>query len=355
MVGQLTSLQQQVDSLYSNLSSLRNHVDTSLAPLDSPYGSAYMRQPSTSSPGTSSMLAQQRPRPPRFHGATSSVFSIGVAKSSLQTMGITGPEDGVEDSGTNDGTPTATPRASTTPIHQPALHATKDPLWSIEKEEAIRLIHHWEDEMGCMYPIVNVEKLLQHTNMLYTFMEAARRTQLVAGSFPGPDGIHDDQTRTLKLVLATSCILEGSGTSEIGKKLFESVRASLEEQMFTSCDLKTIRLLSLAATYYFHCDDETVAWRITGFAVRACIELGLHRSETYAAIFANDEERADAIRLFWSLRVLDQRWSFGTGMPFALQDIDIDPYVQKPVSAGWRIVLRAVFAKPLCRTTPLHT
>jgi hypothetical protein len=29
--------------------------------------------------------------------------------------------------------------------------------------------------------------------------------------------------------------------------------------------------------------------------------------------------------------VLDRRWSFGTGMPFALQDTDIDPDLPKPV------------------------
>jgi hypothetical protein len=34
--------------------------------------------------------------------------------------------------------------------------------------------------------------------------------------------------------------------------------------------------------------------------------------------------------LFWSIYVLDRRWSFGTGMPFALQDSDIDPLLQKP-------------------------
>ena len=34
--------------------------------------------------------------------------------------------------------------------------------------------------------------------------------------------------------------------------------------------------------------------------------------------------------LFWSIYVLDRRWSFGTGMPFALQDSDIDPQLSKP-------------------------
>ena len=49
-------------------------------------------------------------------------------------------------------------------------------------------------------------------------------------------------------------------------------------------------------------------------------------------MFPDVEERSWAIKLFWSIYVLDRRWSFGTGMPFALQDADIDPLLPEPVS-----------------------
>jgi hypothetical protein len=84
--------------------------------------------------------------------------------------------------------------------------------------------------------------------------------------------------------------------------------------------------------YHFHRDDESLAWRIIGLAARQCLELGLHRHETYDTVFIDPEEQQTAIRTFWSIYVLDRRWSFGTGMPFALQDSDIDPNLQKPVS-----------------------
>lgn len=83
--------------------------------------------------------------------------------------------------------------------------------------------------------------------------------------------------------------------------------------------------------YHFHRDDEALAWRIIGLAARQCFELGLHRRETYTA-FTDPEEQGVAIRTFWSVYVLDRRWSFGTGLPFALQDADIDPNLPKPVS-----------------------
>lgn len=67
-----------------------------------------------------------------------------------------------------------------------------------------------------------------------------------------------------------------------------------------------------------------------------CVELGLHRRESLYKLVPNPVERASANKLFWSIYVLDRRWSFGTGLPFALQDADIDPSLPEPVS------------KPLC-------
>lgn len=84
--------------------------------------------------------------------------------------------------------------------------------------------------------------------------------------------------------------------------------------------------------YHFTRDDEALAWRVIGLAARHCLELGLHRRETYTSNFPDPEEQAAAIRTFWCIYVLDRRWSFGTGMPFALQDTDIDPNIPKPVS-----------------------
>jgi hypothetical protein len=63
-----------------------------------------------------------------------------------------------------------------------------------------------------------------------------------------------------------------------------------------------------------------------------CIELGLHRRDSLVKTVRDEEERSRVIKLFWSVYVLDRRWSFGTGMPFALQDADIDPNLPEPVS-----------------------
>ena len=61
------------------------------------------------------------------------------------------------------------------------------------------------------------------------------------------------------------------------------------------------------------------------------LELGLHRHESLKEDFPGDDERSRANRLFWCIYVLDRRWSFGTSLPFSLQDADIDPELPEPV------------------------
>ena len=75
-----------------------------------------------------------------------------------------------------------------------------------------------------------------------------------------------------------------------------------------------------------------LAWRTIGLAARGGIELGLHLREPPFAIFTNEQERERANRLFWCIYILDRRWSFGTGLPFAIHDDDIDPSLPEPVS-----------------------
>lgn len=62
--------------------------------------------------------------------------------------------------------------------------------------------------------------------------------------------------------------------------------------------------------------------------------MGLHRKEILAKTLLSTEERHQACKLFWSIYILDRRWSFGTGMPFAIQDADIDPALPEPVRAS---------------------
>lgn len=85
------------------------------------------------------------------------------------------------------------------------------------------------------------------------------------------------------------------------------------------------------ATYHFHTDDDAMAYRLIGLAARMCLEMGLHRREALVKSFPNEDQWNEITRIFWAVYSLDRRWSLGTGLPFVIQDEDIDPNLPEPV------------------------
>lgn len=74
-----------------------------------------------------------------------------------------------------------------------------------------------------------------------------------------------------------------------------------------------------------------MAYRLIGLAARMCLEMGLHRRDALLKSFPVEQQWSDITRLFWTVYSLDRRWSFGTGLPFVIQDEDIDPNLPDPV------------------------
>lgn len=258
MSAHISSLQDQVDQLFANLNSLRAQVDVqSAGSIGTPFNTQeYARSMSLGqTPGVPPSPAHQRTKSfskhPRFHGPTSSAFNLGVAKSSLKTMGITGTEEG-EDEGvvTQDGTPLGTPPVGQAITPRATLHSDKDPIWSLSKQEALRLVHVWHEEMGLMYPFLEIDTILRYAEMLFSFVEAAARSGLMQGGRPGSDAIMDDRTSILKLMLAIALVLEGNGTDPLGQRLFDNVYKVVESSLSDPVDLKSINLLIMTVSQH---------------------------------------------------------------------------------------------------------
>ena len=166
-------------------------------------------------------------------------------------MGITAGEEG-DDEGvvTNDATPRHSPAMPNAVLPTPKqMHADKDPIWSISKHEALRLVHVWHEEQGVMYPILEIEKVLRYTEMLFSFVEAAARSGLMQSALPGADAIMDDQTSALKLILAITLVLEGRGKDPLGEKLFDNVHKVVEKTLSEPVRLQGINLLALTVSH----------------------------------------------------------------------------------------------------------
>lgn len=251
MNSNIRSLQEQVDNLYSTINTLRNTPAT--------IGISYHRHGShppqphlaQSSPRTvyqgSMPSSQLREKHLRFQGPTSTAFNFDVANSSLQNMGITDvkiPDDlGV----TADGS-----LYKSSVQHRPGpgtvmVPPSDDPLWKVRKDEAIRLCQVYEEEIGIMFPMLDMEHMILKANLLYSF-ESTPQPDL-ANHLSSLVSLDTDDTNILKMILATSLTLEGSGESELGKMLFESTRGACEMRLWDPVDIKGLILLVIVVWF----------------------------------------------------------------------------------------------------------
>ncbi|MCJ1243721.1 hypothetical protein MMC30_000918 [Trapelia coarctata] len=353
MNDNIHSLQDQVDNLYASLNALRNKTDGSVTTISDQDSYPHRASHSLSNPRSRYQSSFSSPSPlaraPQFKGgATSSALCFDVAKSSLQTMGIAQPEYGVDET-----VPEQTRASYDSPLRGPATltllpgQPTKDPIWSLRREEVVRLCRLFDEDVGMMHPILDIEKTISRAHTLFDFMESSLRTGLLSKEIERSDAFLDETTNILKMVLASALTLEGNGESELGAKLFQSVRSASESRLWEPVSLNGLVLLVIVAQYHFHLDQEAQAYRVIGLAARLCFEMGLHQYETLTKSFSLESDLAWAIRLFWSIYVLDRRWSFGMGMPFAIQDVDIDPALPQPDIGSPYLIVAVSF----CRIT----
>src|SRR5262245_1426293 len=100
MRDHITALQEQVNDLYASLNELRSRSDLAYsAPLDPQFSHDGSTRSMSISRTLPPLISPKRAPPkalPQFHGPTSTAYGLDVAKSSLQTMGITHnvPDDG---------------------------------------------------------------------------------------------------------------------------------------------------------------------------------------------------------------------------------------------------------------------
>ncbi|KAM0543268.1 hypothetical protein ACHAPJ_012414 [Fusarium lateritium] len=205
-----------------------------------------------------------------------------------------------------------------------------DPLWLLDKQEALRLCHVYEEEIGISYPFLTLSVLIDNAHKLYDAMEAGSRSGFAFSSLPGPTFIDPDDVDILRLALSTALTIESSGSSELGISLFTKAQEKTSSKVWGPTTLKSIAFFTLMAIHSFLSGDDLQAWRLIGIPARSCLELGLHQAITYTTMFKEPLERKTAIRLFWSTHTLDRRWSFGAGLPFVIQSNDIDSNMPWP-------------------------
>ncbi|EED18602.1 C6 transcription factor, putative [Talaromyces stipitatus ATCC 10500] len=342
LLEQISKMQTQIDSLTGTVESFNSMGSSS--PKKRKLSRSTVSAPSKGSQNAKSERSQSASATGKisFHGVTTSSFNFEVARQTLRSRGITevgggtsgsdGDEYNTSQGGevaTRNTSPILSPSTTRDEHHQPS--STIDPLWGINREEAIRLCHVYEEEMGIMYPVVDFETIIYQVHVLYNHLNPLSSSEQNTKAEP----LSDDDINILKLVFACALTAEANGNSELAMRIFRGVRDVASDMVWQPPNIKRAILITLVSIYLFQIDEEATAWRTIGTAQRLCLEMGLHRSETYPQPAIVSYGKEDALKLFWSVYTLDIRFSMGTGMPYQLDSSDIDPSLPRPTNVPY--------------------
>ncbi|KKP00126.1 hypothetical protein THAR02_07778 [Trichoderma harzianum] len=195
--------------------------------------------------------------------------------------------------------------------------------------EFARLIRVFQEEVESVYPCLETNYLISNALEVIRLGQLPKdATQNITDRQDSCIGLRD--LHLAKIAIATAMVIEGHGKSDNSTVIVISVERSVMSILQPSSGLKDLQLLILLSIYYFHIDEDLLAWRIIGHACREALVLGLHRRITLFETFPIKEQRDLAVRVFWTIYVLDRRWSFGTNLSFALVDRDIDVELPEP-------------------------
>ncbi len=169
-----------------------------------------------------------------------------------------------------------------------------------------------------MYPVLNIESVIEHARVLASWMESVKKNGF-APPFNQDVTMNDMKTLQLKVVMCCALAVEEHGNSAKAIRLYASVQPIVDKMIMSDpSSFENLPFLALVGGYRFLSNDEILAWRVMGQVARHCQELGLHRLEGLAKI-TDPQDRKNGINTFWSAYALDRRWSFGTGLPYVLR------------------------------------
>ncbi|KAF5604435.1 transcriptional activator acu-15 [Fusarium pseudoanthophilum] len=311
VTSQLGRLQEEVGWLHQTVKALQSEPArySSLGDRTMTHGHGTPAVAPSPSHSSTSLNRQDSSKYGSFRGPTSMAFSLDVANNTINNMGYKGISD-EENPHLNDGM-------------GPMSTRPRDPLHEFDKDEMIRLCRLHEEEIGIMYPVLNIQTVISHAKNMATFLETLRQQS-------PRELVNDDKTLQLKIIMCCALVVEEHGHSDKAIRLFESMETVLNRKLMAeAADVATLPILALVAGYRFLSNDEVLAWRVMGHVARLCLELGIHQRTGLMRI-QDEEERKNALVSFWSAYVLDRRWAFATGLPFVVQDEEIDSELPFP-------------------------
>ncbi|EFW98471.1 fungal specific transcription factor domain containing protein [Grosmannia clavigera kw1407] len=335
LLSELAGLRRQVGDLAGAVHELQQSVYSGsndvVKNVSSPsHGRAFADSPNTQAPGLR--------RKPKFMGPTRPDFDFQVGERALHRMGIplvSSDSDGeaVAHSCSQSpvpSTPTETATAAAAATAEASAGGSFHPHLRWTTDEIVRLLGVYDEDVNSVFPCIDVADLAAQPQAIRDDVLRCLRQQesVLLPDTRASAGAGD--AALARVVIATAVVLEARGRNTVSEMLVSPVERNVSCIASPEPDMKEVQLLAVLSIYYFHIDQDLLAWRAISVAAHEMLEMGLHRKQSLLENYKSSNARQLATRVFWCVYVLDRRWSIGISLPFALRDRDLDPELPEP-------------------------
>ncbi|KAJ4327902.1 hypothetical protein N0V84_001713 [Fusarium piperis] len=201
------------------------------------------------------------------------------------------------------------------------MNANGTPLATLSSSDWMQILQVYEEEIGLQYPFLDIHELQEtiRSTKQATAQEHPERLDAHAPRRRYQERIDDIST----LIFSTVSILADPSSAERSKHSVESIYgAAVSRSQLGNLNEDDLVLIILGSIFFFLGDQEILAWRGIGMVFRLLQELEDIPDRLQPHLLPNDKGVMSP-EFYWSVYTLDRRWSFGTGLPFAVQDSDV--------------------------------
>ncbi|KAL6898514.1 hypothetical protein GGI43DRAFT_384812 [Trichoderma evansii] len=205
-----------------------------------------------------------------------------------------------------------------------ANNAPGNALAYVDNDRWFSIIALYEEEIGIQYPFLNLDELrrqITEGDVRNSKDDPLRQPKLPPGAKASRIQIENIAIH----VLAIISIFADARTIEIANPWIEEIYAGTvaRTQLDSTVNAADLCLLILATIFFFLSDREVLAWRGIGNVLRLLQE-NSSRNSGDLSLQEGSQIAAAGEMLYWCVYTLDRRWSFGTELPFAVHDTEID-------------------------------
>ncbi|KAL7928665.1 hypothetical protein V8C35DRAFT_317668 [Trichoderma chlorosporum] len=201
---------------------------------------------------------------------------------------------------------------------------TGNVLAFVDNDRWLSIIAFYEEEIGVQYPFLNLEELKHQITEVDP--RKTKDEHLLSSSSSSDARPTRTQIENIAIhMLAIISIFADARAIGIANPWIEETYAATvaRSQLQTDINAADLCLMILAAIFFFHSDREVLAWRGIGNVLRLLQE-NSSRNSGDLALHAGSRIALSGEKLYWCVYTLDRRWSFGTDLPFAVHDTEID-------------------------------